>query len=68
MLIVLSPLFVQLMHTNYYKIVHHQHHHHHHVVECTDDDVASSVHYTTSCKHSLVLLRMGEISARNMLS
>jgi len=24
---------------------------------------ASSVHYTTSCKHSLVLLRMGEIIA-----
>jgi len=29
---------------------------------------ASSVHYTTSCKHSLVLLRMGEIIFRNMLS
>ena len=29
---------------------------------------ASSVHYTASCKHSLVLLRMGEIIARNMLS
>ena len=29
---------------------------------------ASSVHYTTSSKHSLVLLRMGEIIARNMLS
>jgi len=29
---------------------------------------ASSVHYTTSCKHSLVLLRVGEIIARNMLS
>jgi len=29
---------------------------------------ASSVLYTTSCKHSLVLLRMGEILARNMLS
>ena len=29
---------------------------------------ASSVHYTTSCKHSLALLRMGEIIARNMLS
>jgi len=28
----------------------------------------SFVHYTTSCKHSLVLLRMGEITARNMLS
>jgi len=28
---------------------------------------ASSVHYTTSCKHSLVLLRLGEINARNML-
>ena len=29
---------------------------------------APSVHYTTSCKHSLVLLRMGEIIVRNMLS
>ena len=29
---------------------------------------ASPVHYTTSCKHSLVLLRMGEIIPRNMLS
>jgi len=29
---------------------------------------ASSVHYTTSCKLSLVLLRMCEIIARNMLS
>jgi len=28
----------------------------------------SSVHCTTSCKHSLVFLRMGEIIARNMLS
>ena len=28
----------------------------------------SSVLYTTSCKHSLVLLRMGEIIARDMLS
>jgi len=28
----------------------------------------SSAHYTTSCKHSLVLLRMGEIITRNMLS
>ena len=28
----------------------------------------STVHYTTSCKHSLVLLRMGEIIARNVLS
>jgi len=26
------------------------------------------VHYTTGCKHSLVLLRMGETIARNMLS
>jgi hypothetical protein len=26
------------------------------------------VHYTTSCKHSRVLLKMGEIIARNMLS
>ena len=34
-------------------------------------DVCVTVHqvlYTTSCKHSLVLLRMGEIIARNMLS
>jgi len=29
---------------------------------------ASSVHYTTSCKHSLMLMRKGEIIARNMLS
>jgi hypothetical protein len=29
---------------------------------------ASPVHYSISCKHSLVLLRMGEIIARNMLS
>jgi len=29
---------------------------------------ALSVHYITSCKHSLVLLRMGKIIARNMLS
>jgi len=29
---------------------------------------ASSLHYTTSCKHSLMLLRMGKIIARNMLS
>ena len=28
----------------------------------------SWVHYTTSCKQSLVLLKMGEIIARNMLS
>jgi len=28
----------------------------------------TSVHYTTSCKHGLVLLRMGEIIVRNMLS
>jgi len=33
-----------------------------------DQQIASSVHYTTICKHSLVLLRMGEIIARNMLS
>jgi len=31
-------------------------------------EAATSVHYTTSCKHSLVLLRMGEIIARNMLN
>jgi len=29
---------------------------------------APSVHYTTSCKHSLVLLWMDEITARNVLS
>jgi len=29
---------------------------------------AMPVHYTTSCKHSLVLLGMGEIITRNMLS
>ena len=29
---------------------------------------ASSVHYTTNCKHSLLLLKMGESVARNMLS
>jgi len=29
---------------------------------------ASSVHYTTSCKHSLALLRMREIITQNMLS
>ena len=29
---------------------------------------ASSVLYTTSCKHRLVLLKMDEIIARNMLS
>jgi len=27
-----------------------------------------TLHYATSCKHSLVLLRVGEIIARNMLS
>jgi len=31
-------------------------------------EAASLVHFTTSCKHRLVLLRMGEIMARNMLS
>jgi len=29
---------------------------------------ASLVHYTASCKHSLVLLKMGETIARNLLS
>jgi len=29
---------------------------------------ASSVHYTVSCKHNLVLLRIGKIIAWNMLS
>jgi len=33
-----------------------------------DQQATSAVHYTTSCKHSLVLLRMGEIIARIMLS
>ena len=43
-------------------------------VQCTGDadswwqQAASPVHYNASCKHSLVLLRMGEIIARNMLS
>jgi len=37
------------------------------VVKCTDD-AACWQHFTTSCKHSLVLLMMGEIIARNMLS
>jgi len=32
------------------------------------DKFEASVHYTTSCKHSLLLLKMGEIIARNMLS
>jgi len=32
------------------------------------EQAASSVIYTTSCKHNLVLLRMCEIIARNMLS
>jgi len=31
-----------------------------------DQQAASSVLYTTSCKHSLALLRMGEIIARNV--
>ena len=35
---------------------------------CRRQQVASSVYYTKSCKHSLVLLRIGEIIARNMLS
>ena len=45
------------------------------VVWSTDDTAGwwhqpavSSVFHTTSCKHSLVLLRMGEIIARNMWS
>jgi len=37
------------------------------VVTCRQP-AASSVHYTTSCKHSLVLLRMGETIAQNMFS
>jgi len=32
------------------------------------EQAASSAHYTTSCKHSLVLLMIGETVARNMLS
>ena len=35
---------------------------------CCHQQAASPVHHTTSCKHSLVLLRMGNIFARNMLS
>jgi hypothetical protein len=34
----------------------------------SQEQAASSVHYNTSCKHSLVLLRKGEIIDRNMLS
>ena len=34
----------------------------------TDDAAAWSLHYTTNCKHGLVLLRMGKIIAWNMLS
>jgi len=34
----------------------------------TSRPAASPVHYTTSCKHSLLLLRMGKIIARNMLT
>ena len=33
----------------------------------SQQQATSSVHYTTSCKHSLALLRMGEIIARNMV-
>ena len=39
-----------------------------HLIQLVYWPVASSVYYTTSCKQSLVLLRMGEIIARNMLS
>ena len=43
--------------------------HNSHVYTHPDHQQAtSSVLYTTSCKHSLALLRMGEIIARNMLS
>ena len=35
---------------------------------CRHQQASSSVHYTTSCKHSLVFLRMDEIIGRNMLS
>ena len=48
------------------------------VIQSTDEDevevhpghqqAASSVLYTRSCKHTLLLLRIGEIIARNMLS
>jgi len=34
--------------------------------EALNQQATSSVHYTTRCKYSLVLLRMGEIIARNM--
>ena len=37
-------------------------------IHCEVWQATSPVHYTTSCKHSLVLLRVGEIIARNMLS
>ena len=40
-------------------------------VQSTDDAAGrqlKAVRYTSSCKHSLVLLRMGKIIARNMLS
>jgi hypothetical protein len=30
--------------------------------------ILETLHYTTSCKHSLGLLKMGEIMARNMSS
>ena len=39
---------------------------HWHPSNRTDDAAASSVLSTTDCKHSLVLLRMGEIIARTM--
>ena len=32
-----------------------------------DQQAASLVHYATNCKHSVVLLSMGEIIACNML-
>jgi len=38
------------------------------ILPAGDQQAASSVHYTTSCKHSLVLVRMGEIMVRNILS
>jgi len=44
------------------------------VVKCTGDaacshqQTASPVHHTTRCKHGIMLLRMSEIIARNMLS
>jgi len=39
-----------------------------HSTSSCHQQAASPVHYTASCKHSLVFLRMGEIIARKMVS